>query len=277
MIIQKERKIAHPRSHKHSPHQGFSKHSLPLVAVLAVLVARRLRLGHPHRHPGQSFDGFFGRKKWCQWKSSKVMRSVLFCWKISVFQRTGLFLVLVKVSENWIWFRYIFCILKSKWQTHLLEFHLIISNLQSNVQMSKNFLKLSASSTRFDVSPSGHPLRWHKVAAISHPLPVVLKHHRLHNVREGHHDLNISYGQIARAEKKNAQVKKLTPRGGLKTWSYKLANSMFVKDSSLTLPFQTTPMIFSEDAAWLLDELTNLENRIHGSFWGQTLLPFLPS
>lgn len=46
-------------------------------------------------------------------------------------------------------------------------------------------------------------------------------------------------------QKKNTQVKKLTPRGGLKTWSSKLANSMFVKDSSLTLPFQTTPMIFS--------------------------------
>ena len=29
-----------------------------------------------------------------------------------------------------------------------------------------------------------------------------------------------------------------------------MENSMFVKDSSLTLPFQTTPMIFSEDAAW---------------------------
>ena len=80
--------------------------------------------------------------------------------------------------------------------------------------ISKNFLKLSASSTRFDVSPSGHLLRWHKGAAISHPLPVVLKHHKLHNVQEGRHDLNItrsSYRQIARA-KKNTQVKNPPPR-----------------------------------------------------------------
>lgn len=59
-------KIAHPRSHKHSPHQGFSKHSLQLVAVLAALVGRRLRLGHRHRHPGNHQRSF-----------------TLFCWKSS--------------------------------------------------------------------------------------------------------------------------------------------------------------------------------------------------
>lgn len=119
--------------------------------------------------------------------------------------------------------------------------------------MSKNFLKLSASSTRFDVSPSGHLLRWHKVAAISHPLPVVLKHHRLHNVREGRHDLNItrsSYGQIAWAKKKTHRWKNSPPAVGWKLDHPNWQIPCLLK--TVLWPFRSKlHQWFFLDAAWL--------------------------
>ncbi len=125
-LKQKMMKIVHPRSHKHSPHQGFSKHSLQLVAVLAVLVARRLRLMHRHRHPGpQSFDGFLAAEM------MDIINHRL-CFDVGRFQMD------IGRSE------YIFAF------RNLDDKPIITSssyNLQSNVQISKNFLKLSASSS----------------------------------------------------------------------------------------------------------------------------------
>lgn len=86
--------------------------------------------------------------------------------------------------------------------------------------------------------PSGHLLHWHRVAAVSHLLPVVLKHHRLHIVQEGSHDLKTSHPPVV-------------------GWTFhhsKLANSFFFWLKIPVLwrffPFETTlHRFFFEDAA----------------------------